>query len=104
MPTSRSPRRPRLSAGRDTYWEATKRPLQVLAFLLPLIVFYELALTSVLQSRDNLRTVLAHKYLLSFFDAFHIAPQGALHLGGIAIIVVLLVWHVLNRDPWRISL
>src|SRR5262249_2605294 len=37
-------------------------------------------------------------------DAFHVAPQGALHLGGIAIIVVLLVWHVLNRDPWRIDL
>jgi membrane protease YdiL (CAAX protease family) len=105
MPTSRSSRRPRLSAGRETYWEAAKRPLQILVFLLPLIIFYELALTFLLQSRESesVRTVLAHKYLLRFFDAFHIAPEGALHLGGIAIIVVLLIWHLLNRDPWKVQ-
>lgn len=103
MPTSRSTRRPRHSAGRDTYWEAAKCPLQILAFLLPLIIFYEMALTFLLQSQENVRTVLAHKYLLRFFDAFHIAPEGALHLGGIAIIVVLVVWHLLNREPWRVQ-
>src|SRR5436190_1384026 len=103
MPSSRSPRRPRPSSSRDSYWEAAKRPLQILAFLLPLIIFYELALTFLLQSQESVRTVLAHKYLLRFFDAFHIAPEGGLHLGGIAIVAVLLTWHILNRDPWRIS-
>jgi Type II CAAX prenyl endopeptidase Rce1-like len=104
MAKSRAPRRPRNPASIDAYWDSARRPLQILAFLLPLIIFYELALTSVLQSPQSVRTVLAHKYLLRFFDAFHIAPEGGLHLGGIAIVVVLLVWHILTRDAWRIDL
>src|SRR5262247_3088935 len=101
------PRRSRQSrqslTDRHAYWTISKRPLQILAFLLPLIIVYELSLTFLLQSQESVRTVLAHKYLLRFFDAFHIAPEGALHLGGIAIVVVLLVWHLLNRDPWRVQ-
>lgn len=97
-PARRSPNVPR------SYWDATKRPLQILAFLLPLIALYELALVFLLQSQESVRTVLAHRYLLDFFDVFRIAPRGALHLGGIAIIVVLLVWHILERNQWRISL
>jgi membrane protease YdiL (CAAX protease family) len=105
MPKSRSSRLNRHAlADRHGYWEMAKRPLQILVFLLPLILAYEAALTFLLQSSENVRTVLAHKYLLRFFDAFNVAPQGGLHLGGIAIVVVLLVWHVLNRDPWRINL
>jgi hypothetical protein len=88
---------------RHAYWSIVKRPLQILAFLLPLIILYELALTFLLQSQQSVQTVLAHRYLLQFFDAFNITPQGGLHMGGIAIIVVLLVWHVLERTPWKIS-
>jgi membrane protease YdiL (CAAX protease family) len=90
-------------AERNSYFEIAKRPLQILAFLLPLIFVYELALTFLLQSQDNVRTVLAHRYLLDFFDAFNVAPRGGLHLGGIAIVVVLIIWHVLERRPWKIS-
>jgi hypothetical protein len=42
----------------------------------------------------------AHETLLRFFAAFGVAP---LYLGGIAVVVVLLLWHVLNRDPWRVD-
>ena len=102
------PRRSRQSrqslTDRHAYWSISKRPLQILAFLLPLIILYELALTFLLQSQESVRTVLAHRYLLQFFDAFNVAPQGGLHLGGIAIVVVLLVWHMLERSPWRVSI
>lgn len=94
----------RIQAQPRSYWEAARLPLQILAFLLPLILLYELALAFLLQSQENVRTVLAHRYLLEFFDAFRIAPQGALHLGGVAIVVVLLIWHVLERRPWQINI
>jgi membrane protease YdiL (CAAX protease family) len=105
MAKTRRTRQPHRSLDEPrTYWDAVRRPLQILAFLLPLIILYEFALVFVLQSQENVRTVLAHRYLLDFFDAFRIAPRGALHLGGIAIVVVLLVWHVLERRPWRVSI
>jgi hypothetical protein len=85
------------------YLDVSRKPLQILAFLLPLIIAYELALSFVLESQANVRTVLAHRYLVQFFDAFNIAPQGGLHLGGVAVVVVLLTWHVLNRDPWNVN-
>lgn len=91
------------SAGGAKYWTVSTRPLQILAFLLPLIIAYELALTFLLQSQENVRTVLAHSFLLKFFDAFHVAPRGGLHLGGIVIVVVLVVWHILVRERWRVE-
>lgn len=91
-----------LQASAD-YLDLSRKPLQILAFLLPLIVAYELALSFVLESQANVRTVLAHRYLVQFFDAFNIAPQGGLHLGGVAVVVVLLTWHVLNRDSWNVN-
>jgi len=88
-----------------TYWSAAKRPLQILIFLLPLIVAYELCLALLLPAEDghSVNTVLAHKGLLQFFSAFGIAGAGGLFLGGIVIVVVMLAWHVLVRDPWRID-
>jgi membrane protease YdiL (CAAX protease family) len=45
----------------------------------------------------------AHETLLKFFAAFGVAPSSGFYLGGIAVVVVLFVWHVLARDPWRIE-
>jgi hypothetical protein len=88
-----------------SYWSEARRPIQILAFLLPLIVAYELCLALVLPADDgqHVNTVEAHKTLLAFFRAFGIAPTGGLYLGGLVIVVVLLVWHVLTRDRWRID-
>ena len=103
--SSRPNRRP--SPAALSYWERSKQPLQVLAFLLPLVVFYELGLAMVLQTDDG--TVLsnvAHVTLLRFFDTLGIEALNGLYLGGIVIVVVLLVWHVLLHGPqgsWRIS-
>lgn len=72
-------------------------------FLLPLVAAYELALAFFLQVDESVHTVVAHRYLLQLFDAFNIDSQAGLHLGGIAIILVVLTWHLLNRDPWRVK-
>lgn len=87
----------------NSYFELAKRPLQILAFLLPLIVAYEIALILLLRSGDRVITNNAHKSLLEFFRAFGIEPESGFYLGGIVVVVVLLVWHVLNRDPWIVN-
>ena len=89
----------------DGYFAASRRPLPTLAFLLPLIVAYEVCLALVLRSGDGLQTntVEAHRQLLAFFSRVGIAPGGGLHLGGIVIVVVLIIWHFLARDRWRFS-
>lgn len=104
--TAASPPGRAATSGVTEYWIAARRPLQVLAFLLPLIIAYEIALALLLPTGDGLRvnTVEAHKTLLAFFAAFGIAPAGGLYLGGLAIVVVLLAWHVLTRDRWRVSI
>jgi hypothetical protein len=88
-------------AGRS-YWTISRRPLQILAFLLPLILAYELGLALVLRSDAGVLTNKAHETLLRFFAAFGVTPTGSLYLGGVVIVVVLLLWHVLNRDRWRV--
>ncbi len=89
----------------DGYFAASRRPLPTLAFLLPLILAYEVCLALVLRSGDGLQTntVEAHRQLLAFFTRVGIAPGGGLHLGGIVIVVVLIIWHFLSRDRWRFS-
>ncbi len=89
--------------GPTSYWVASKHPLPILAFLLPLIIAYEIGLAVLLRSQDGVLTNKAHETLLQFFDTFGLTATGGLYLGGAAIVVVLLVWHLLTREPWRID-
>ncbi len=99
--TSRARRlRPRADQG---YWHEARRPLNILAFLLLPIVAYEFGLALVLRSETGVLTNKAHESLLHFFSSFGVSAEGSLYLGGIVIIVVLLVWHVLNRDEWSLE-
>jgi membrane protease YdiL (CAAX protease family) len=83
---------------------ASKQPLPILWFLLLPIVAYEVGLAVLLRSSEGVLTNKAHETLLRFFDAFGLPASGGLLVGGAAIIVVLLVWHVLTREPWRFDL
>ncbi|MGI9015276.1 MAG: CPBP family intramembrane glutamic endopeptidase [Phycisphaerales bacterium] len=86
----------------ESYWEVSQRPFQVLVFLLPLVIFYELAMLSVLRLGDRTLTNQAHRTLLRFFDAFGIETSGW-YLPGLALIAVLVAWQLLLRAPWRID-
>jgi hypothetical protein len=88
----------------EGYLRESRRPLQILIFLLPLVIAYEIGLALFLRSEDGVVTNLAHRTILRLFSVFGVSDTGGLFLGGIAIIVVLLLWHLLARDPWRWSL
>jgi hypothetical protein len=68
-------------------------------------VAYELGLALLLRSDEGfVITNKAHESLLNFFSAFGISPAGSLYVGGVVIIVVLLVWHLLVHDRWTFDL
>ncbi len=85
----------------ESYTALSDRPLHVLVFLLPLIALYEVGLAFFLSSPDGTfrETILAHNTLSRFFQTF---GPGSLYLPGIALIVVLVVWHLIRRDRWSI--
>ena len=86
----------------EGYAALSKRPLQILLFLSPLIVAYELALIFVLdRGREGTVTVAAHRAILRLLQEMGFPPSVVLSLGGIALVVLLLAWHVLRRDRWR---
>lgn len=86
------------------YWNLSKSPLQILVFLLPLVLGYEISLMTVLR-RDEIN-ISAHEGLRRAFEVFGIGDDGlliGLHLPAILLVVVLLVWHMLSRKPWTVS-
>lgn len=89
------------------YLDLSQRPLQILIFLLPLVGLYEVGTwlyasgAAIGASGDEAIIVSARKLLSDFFGAFGVS---GLYLPGLALITVLLVWHVLARDPWEVHL
>jgi hypothetical protein len=88
-------------AGGSGYWSGTRKPLNSLIFVIPLLALYEAGVVW-LGGRDS--------------DAFRSGAdawlRGGLDYLGLnrpwlvptTIIVGLLIWHVAQQDPWRISL
>lgn len=96
-PVTRARRRPA-----NTYWELATRPLHVLAFLAPLIALYEIGAATVLgPGAAGVETVRAHERLARALDLLGVA--GAF-LPWVVLVTILVVWHVVSRDPWRVRL
>lgn len=91
-------------AAANAYFDASKKPLQILVFLLPLVIAYEIGLAFFLPTDEGVViTVKAHQTLLGFFDTFGISAAGGLYLGGAALVIVLFIWHILTKDKWKID-
>ena len=86
------------------YLDQSRQPIQILVFLLPLILVYEIGLAVVLRSKDGVLTNKAHETLLVVFRTLGVSDTRGLFLGGVAIAVVLIVWQFLSRAPWRADL
>lgn len=86
----------------DSYWARSTQPLPVLLFLAPLIALYEIGSTLYLTDPDTghvRETIRAHALFSRFFELFGV---GGAMLPGVAMIVVLLLWHIMSRQSWRV--
>lgn len=85
-----------------SYTSLSMRPLHVLCFLIPFMVLYEAGSFLYLRvpaHQGMMETIGARSIFAGFFDAFGIA---SFHIPPIALCTILLTWHVLEHDPWRI--
>ena len=78
------------------YQDETSRPIVCLAFVLPLLVFYEIG--SILVAGQSLRSGIDQWFhqLLSRFGF------GELIVLPIVTIAIMIIWHHRNHDHWRI--
>lgn len=83
---------------RRSYLVRSAAPLHVLAFVLPFLICYELALLGVFG--DGELRLEAHDLLVRFFQLFDAA---GLHLPSIALVTILIVQHIASRDRWSVS-
>lgn len=84
-----------------SYWIASTRPLHLAVFLIPLILLFEIGTNLWLAdaAHSTIQTIRAHSLLLEFFQEFGVVGRI---LPGVTILTVLLVWHIMLKDPWRI--
>ncbi len=80
-----------------SYGMLSQRPLYVLAFLSPLVLFYELGIVLTEAHKE----VRAHR---QFSNLFEVMGVGAVHLPAILLVVVLLLWHFFEGHSWRLRL
>jgi len=81
-----------------TYWERTQWPLQCLYFLLPLLIAYEIGTVVYAPGGSGrLPAILAESLLGRFFEWLGVT---GVYLPGALVVVTLLSWHLLRRDPW----
>ena len=82
---------------RDSYWFLSTRPLHTLAFLAPLLALYEIGTLVFLSGNGLVEVIRARLMLSQVMDVF-----GAVgfHLPPILLSVILLCWHILERDKW----
>jgi Type II CAAX prenyl endopeptidase Rce1-like len=76
--------------------------MHVLVFLLPFIIFYELGTRYFLTDarQGSVEAIVAHSLIVGFFQQFGAVGR---HFPAIAIIAVLLSWHTIRKDRWRVQ-
>ncbi len=83
-----------------TYLDRTHWPLQCLIFLFPLLILYQVGITlhPWIPRNTSEPVVIAFQLMLRFFAAIGTAGN---YLPGLALVVVLVVWHLTRKDPWE---
>jgi membrane protease YdiL (CAAX protease family) len=89
---------PRASHSED-YWRLSTRPLHILAFLLPILFCYEVGTLFFLSGHGVVEVVRARVLLAQAFDVF---GQAGFHLPPVLLAAVLLAWHMLSKDAFRV--
>lgn len=91
----------RRSLPHDHYFLRSQQPLQSLVFLFPLILVYEIGALYFTKDPATGRpiSISAYSFLQDFLKMF-----GAVStfMPGLAVVVILLAWHIARRDRWRL--
>ena len=92
----------------DGYAEASRRPLEILFFLLPLLALYEFGLATALRHGDAGIEIIAQKSLAQLLRAAGVRPENfglsLLSLPALGIVLTLVAWQVIGRFPWIVRL
>ena len=85
----------------NRYLAASERPLVSLAFVIPLIILYELGTLKYASDpvRHTEQRIIAFNMMRSLFDA---CGAHARYLPAFAVPCILLFWHLARRDPWKV--
>ena len=95
--------KPDVASGVAPYWDRSKKPLAILLFLLPFVLFYELSLVWIPSGSGRI-DIVAYREIEKIFDLmFGLAGEGSMAIPGILLVVCLLAWHVMARNPWRLD-
>jgi len=103
-PTSRPAARSS-GARPEGYFDRSRRPLHVLVFLLPLIAFYEIGASYYLSPAVSgaVETIRAYRIISDVFRFLGAVGSPIMErIPSALLVVVLLAWHALNRDPHRV--
>lgn len=104
---SRRKPRPKPLAATETYWQAVRRPVYSLAFLLPMMLIYEAGV--VLWGRraaehGELRNGADWLMRRMLESASHFMGWSGLFLSGAAVVATLFAWQVISRRTWSVRL
>ena len=94
-----------LNLAEGSYLETTCRPFYSLAFLLPLILVYEIGtlLVNTNQLAHTQARVAAFTWLLAVAEWMRLDPASAWAFPGFVVTVILLCWHIATRHSWQLQ-
>jgi hypothetical protein len=83
------------------YLVLSTRPLHIMIFLLPFLALYELGSIMYLRhpAEGVQESIAAYGILDEFFKAFGVA---SFHIPSVLLLVILSIWHILEKDPLSI--
>lgn len=86
----------------DSYFRRSELPLTSLAFLLPIIILYEIGTQMYVTDPHNQteQRIIAFSMLQRFLMLF---GASAKYLPAMAVPAILLTWHIARRDKWRVT-
>ena len=79
----------------DGYWVESQRPLASLVFVLPLLITYEVGVTLLGARQNGADAALRRMLEMLGFGQHFLLP--------VLLVCILLVWHYLTHQPWRLS-
>jgi len=83
------------------YFQRSELPLASLLFILPLMVLYELGTRFIVSQPNGGETrIIAFTLMRDFFSLFGATGR---YLPCLAVIGILLTWHIARRDGWKVQ-